>query len=266
MAEKAGLRQEQEPKHYAVSIKEVIELPRQTIEDRFNLEGDQGLAQLFFGALTQGMMGGGFLYTNLESISLGLVVGIEALMEKEPKLEVHQMIEDFKQRPEIRVLIEGGEVAEYSAHVITEGGIHAMPKLFGDGILVVGDAAGFGLNMLMTVRGMEYALASGAMAAQAIKRARKQNDFSAATLSHYEQLVKDSFIYKELQTFSNVLSFMENPRLFNLYPQVFCGLFEKLMWIDEQPKQKMSTTILQELRGNLLNMDTVRDALNFLKI
>ncbi|TEU14899.1 MAG: FAD-dependent oxidoreductase [Anaerolineales bacterium] len=266
MAEKAGLRKEQKPKHYAVSAKEVIELPRQTIEDRFNLEGDQGLAQLFFGTLTQGMMGGGFLYTNLESISLGLVVGIEALMEKEPKLEVHQMLEDFKQRPEIRGLIEGGEVAEYSAHVIIEGGIHAMPKLFGDGILVVGDAAGFGLNMLMTVRGMEYALASGAMAAQAIKRARKQNDFSAASLSYYEQLVKDSFIYKELQTFSNVLSFMENPRLFNLYPQVFCGLFEKLMWIDEQPKPKISKTVLQELRGNLLNMGTIRDAFSFLKI
>jgi electron transfer flavoprotein-quinone oxidoreductase len=266
MAERAGLRKGQEPKHYAVSVKEVIELPRQTIEDRFNLEGDQGLAQLFFGALTQGMMGGGFLYTNLESVSLGLVVGIEALMEKEPKLEVHQMIEDFKQRPEIRPLIAGGEVVEYSAHVITEGGIHAMPKLYGDGILVVGDAAGFGLNMLMTVRGMEYALASGAMAAQAIKRAREQNDFSAAALSYYEQLVKDSFIYKELQTFSNVLSFMENPRLFNLYPQVFCDLFEKLMWIDGQPKRKMSTTILQELRGNLLNMDTIRDGLNFLKI
>jgi electron transfer flavoprotein-quinone oxidoreductase len=266
MAEKAGLRKEQEPKHYAVSVKEVIELPRQTIEDRFNLEGDQGLAQLFFGALTQEMMGGGFLYTNLESVSLGLVVGIEALMEKEPKLEVHQMIEGFKQRPEVRVLIEGGEVVEYSAHVITEGGIHAMPQLYGDGILVVGDAAGFGLNMLMTVRGMEYALASGAMAAQAIKRAREQSDFSAATLSYYEQLVKDSFIYKELQTFSNVLNFMENPRLFNLYPQVFCDLFEELMWIDKQPKQKMSTTILQELRGNLLNMDTIRDGLNFLKI
>jgi electron transfer flavoprotein-quinone oxidoreductase len=141
-----------------------------------------------------------------------------------------------------------------------------MPKLFGDGILVVGDAAGFGLNMLMTVRGMEYALASGAMAAQAIKRAREQNDFSAATLSYYEQLIKDSFIYKELQTFSNVLGFMENPRLFNLYPQVFCDLFEKLMWIDEQPKQKMSTTILQELGGNLLNMDTIRDGLNFFRI
>jgi electron transfer flavoprotein-quinone oxidoreductase len=266
MAEKAGLQKGREPKHYAVSIKEVLELPRQTIEDRFNLEGDQGAAQLFFGTLTQGMMGGGFLYTNLESISLGLVVGIEALMDKEPKLEVHQMMEDFKQRPEIRALIKGGEVAEYSAHVITEGGIHAMPKLFADGILVVGDAAGFGLNMLMTVRGMEYALASGALAAQAIKRAREQNDFSAANLSYYEQLIKDSFIYKELQTFSHVLNVLENPRLFNVYPQVFCGLFEKLMWIDKEPKQKLSTTALQEFRGSLLSVDTIKDAFSFLKI
>ena len=83
---------------------------------------------------------------------------------------------------------------------------------------------------------------------------------------YYEQLIKDSFICKELQTFSNVLNFMENPRLFNLYPQVFSGLFEKLMWIDEQPKQKISTTVLQELRSSLLNMDTIRDGLNFLKI
>ncbi len=266
MAEKAGLRKGREPKHYAVSVKEVIELPRQTIEDRFNLEGNQGLAQLFFGALTKGMMGGGFLYTNLESISLGLVVGIKALMQREPKLEVHQMMEDFKQRPEVRPLIKGGEVVEYSAHVITEGGIHAMPKLYGDGILVVGDAAGFGLNMLMTVRGMEYALASGAMAAQTIKRAREKNDFSAATLSCYEQLVRDSFIYKELQTFSHVLNVLENPRLFNLYPKVFCDLLEKLMWIDKEPKQKLSTTVLQELRGNLLNMETIKDAFSFLKI
>ena len=266
MAEKAGLRKGRAPKHYAVSVKEVIELPRQTIEDRFNLEGNQGAAQLFFGALTRGMMGGGFLYTNLESISLGLVIGIEALMKKEPRLEVHQLIEDFKQRPEIRPLIKGGEVVEYSAHVITEGGIHAMPKLYSDGILVVGDAAGFGLNMLLTVRGMEYALASGAMAAQAIKRAREKNDFSASTLSYYEQLVRDSFIYKELQTFSHALNVLENPRLFNLYPQIFCGLLEKLMWIDKEPRQKLSTTVLQELRGHFLNMDTIRDAFSFLKI
>jgi electron transfer flavoprotein-quinone oxidoreductase len=266
IAEKAGLREKQQPRHFAVSMKEIIELPRQTIEDRFNLEGDQGLAQLFFGELTQGMMGGGFLYTNLESISLGIVVGIESLMERDPLQEVHPLMEAFKARPEIRVLLEGGEVVEYSAHVITEGGIHAMPRLFGDGILVVGDAAGLGLNMLITVRGMEYALASGAMAAQAIQRAKEKNDFSASTLAYYEELLKDSFVLKDMHTFRHALSILENPRLVNLYPQVFCDLLEKLLWIDDGSKEGLFSTVFGEVRSKLLNLSTLRDVLSLCKM
>ncbi|HID62980.1 MAG TPA: FAD-dependent oxidoreductase [Anaerolineae bacterium] len=266
MAEKAGLRGKQHPKHFAVSMKEIIELPRQTIEDRFNLEDDQGLAQLFFGELTQGMMGGGFLYTNLESISLGLVIGIEALMERDPLQEVHLLMEAFKERPEIRVLLDGGEVVEYSAHVVTEGGIHAMPRLFSAGILVVGDAAGLGLNMLTTIRGMEYALASGAMAAQAIQKAREKNDFSASALAYYEELLKDSFILKDMHTFRHALNTLENPRLINLYPQVACDLLEKVMWIDDGPKEGLFNTVFGEVRSKLLSFTTLKDVLSLCKM
>ncbi len=266
MAEKAGLGQTQKPKHFAVSVKEVIELPSKTIEDRFNLGPGEGAAQLFFGALTQGMMGGGFLYTNIDSISLGLVVGIESLMDREPKTEVHELIEDFKARPEIRNLIAGGEIVEYSAHVIPEGGINAMPKLYADGLLVVGEAAGFGLNMLLTVRGMEFAVASGVMAAEVIKAARKKRDYSAASLANYEELVKDSFIFKDLHTFRNVLTLLENPRLFNYYPEAVCSIFEDLMWIDEKPKSKISSTIIREGIGKFLNWSTLRDGLAMLRI
>jgi len=266
IAEKAGLREKHQPRHFAVSMKEVIELPRQTIEDRFNLEDDEGLAQLFFGELTQGMMGGGFLYTNLESISLGIVVGIQSLMERDPLEEVHPLMEAFKERPEIRVLLDGGEVVEYSAHVITEGGLQAMPRLFSDGILVVGDAAGLGLNMLITVRGMEYALASGAMAAQAIQRAKEKNDFSASTLAYYEELLKDSFVLKDMHTFRHALNILENPRLVNLYPQVFCDLLEKLLWIDDGPKEGLFRTAFGEVSGKLLSFSTLRDVLCLCKM
>ncbi len=266
MAEKAGLREAQEPKHFAVSAKEVIELPSKIIEDRFNLAQGEGAAQLFFGALTKGMMGGGFLYTKIDSISLGLVVGIESLMEREPKIEVHELIEAFKARPEIRNLIADGETVEYSAHVIPEGGINAMPRLYGDGILVVGEAAGFGLNMLLTVRGMEFAVASGVMAAEAIKKAREKGDYSAASLSHYEELVRDSFVLKDLQTYRNVLSVMENPRLFNYYPDAVCGIFEKLMWIDEKPKPKISSTVIKEGIARFLNWPTIRDVFGLLRV
>ncbi len=187
-------------------------------------------------------------------------------MEREPKIEVHELIEEFKARPEIRNLIADGEIVEYSAHVIPEGGINAMPKLYSDGIVVVGEAAGFGLNMLLTVRGMEFAVASGVMAAEAIKKARERNDYSAPSLAHYEELVKDSFVFKDLDTFRNVLNLLENPRLFDFYPQAVCDIFEKLMWIDENPKSKISSTIIREGMSKFLNWSTIRDGLAMLRI
>jgi electron transfer flavoprotein-quinone oxidoreductase len=266
VAEKAGLRQAQHAKHFAVSAKEVIELPAKSIEERFNLGPGEGAAQLYFGALTKGMLGGGFLYTNKESISLGLVVGIESLMEREPKIEVHEILEDFKSRPEIRNLIADGETVEYSAHVIPEGGINAMPRLYSDGIVVVGEAAGLGLNMLLTVRGMEFAVASGIMAAEAIKKAREKGDYSAASLAQYQESLSDTFVLKDLQTFRSVLDVMENPRLFNFYPQAVCDIFTKLMWIDENPKPKISSTVIREVLGKFLNWSTVKDGLRMLRI
>ena len=258
LAEKAGLRGPHDPAHFAVGIKEVIELPAGVIEDRFNLAPGGGAAQLLFGAFTEGITGGGFLYTNQESLSLGLVVNLKALMEHDPPLPPHELMERFRARPEIQVLIGGGELVEYSAHAIPEGGLEAVPKLFADGIVVVGDAAGLALNLGLTVRGMDFALASGAMAARAIARARQQADYSAATLAGYQRLLKDSFVIKDLETFSHMPHFLENPRLFDLYPEVACRLLEKLMWIGEEPKRKLSATAWGEIRS-LASFATLRD-------
>jgi len=266
LAEKAGLRKPFEPQHFAVGFKEVIHLPREKIEDRFGLGGDEGMAHLFVGALTKGMMGGGFLYTNLESISLGMVIGIDAVNKREPREEVYRLLDEFKESTEIKKLIQGGTLSEYSAHMIPEGGINAMPRLYSDGILIVGDAAGFGLNMLITVRGMEYAVASGVMAAQAIKKARKKGDFSATTLAYYEALLRDSFLLKELETFRHVPSILSNSRLFNYYPQAICDLYQKLMWIDENPKPRLFSTAYGELRKSILNLQGIKDILSLRRI
>jgi len=266
MAEKAGYRQPFKPQHFAVGFKEVIELDPKTIEDRFRLGEGEGAAQLFAGALTKGMMGGGFLYTNQNSLSLGLVVGLHALNQKEPREETFKLLDQFKERPEIKNLIKGGNVVEYSAHLITEGGLHVKPKLYGDGMLVVGDAAGLGLNMLVTVRGMEYAMASGVLAGRTIKMAKEKNDFSASSLSHYEKLLNDSFIMKEMTNFRNTLSVLENERLFKKYPQAISDLFEKVMWVDENAKQSLYRTVYEGLKQNFLNLETFKDWLQFRKM
>ena len=266
VAEKAGLRQPFRPEHFALGFKEVIELDPKTIEDRFSLGQGEGAAQLFVGSLTKGMMGGGFLYTNRESLSLGIVIGIHSLNHREPRQEVYKLLDDFKERPEITNLIKGGNPIEYSAHLISEGGIHIMPKLYGDGILVIGDAAGLGLNMLVTVRGMEYAMASGVLAGRAIKRAKEKNDFSASSLAHYEELLKKSFIMKEMDTFRSSLRILENERLFSKYPQTISNLFEKVMTVDGGPKKGLYKTIWQGLKKDFLNYQTFKDWLQFRKI
>jgi len=266
IAREAGLRSKHEPEHFAVGVKETLELPRKTVEDRFNLHGDEGAAQLYFGSVTRGLTGGGFLYTNRESISLGIVVGIGSLMANAQHLETFQLMEEFKQRPEVSILIEGGETVEYSAHTIPEGGANAVPTLYNDGILVVGDAAGFALNMGIIVRGMDLAIASGVMAAETIKVAKKRDDYSAQSLAAYEMMLENSFVIRDLRTFRNVWKVLNNPRLFGKYPRAISTLLTDLMFIREDPKPKLSSTVLEGFRKNFLNLSTLKDALDLLKI
>jgi len=258
IAEKAGLRSRHDPSNFAVGVKEVIELPAGVIEDRFNLAPGEGAAQLFFGAITEGITGGGFVYTNQGSLSLGLVVGLKGLKNHESTGLVHELMERFKARPEIQALISGGELVEYSAHTIPEGGLNAVPRLFGDGIIVAGDAAGLALNMGLTVRGMDFALASGVLAAQAIAHARQQEDYSAGTLAHYRSLLEGSFVFKDLKTFRHMPRFLENSRWFDTYPEAVCGLLEELMWVGDGHKTKLSTTALRKL-CSMFGLSTLRD-------
>jgi electron transfer flavoprotein-quinone oxidoreductase len=133
-------------------------------------------------------------------------------------------------------------------------------------MLVIGDAAGFTLNMGVTVRGMDFALASGVLAARALLRAREQADFSSATLSYYKTLLKESFVWQDLKTFRYMPDFMANPRLYERYPSMACDLLEQMLWIGEQPKEKLSATILRTIRQNLLRVDVLRDLIRMRKI
>jgi electron transfer flavoprotein-quinone oxidoreductase len=266
LAEQAGLRGRQDPHHFAVGFKEIIELPAGAIEDRFGLAAGQGAAQLFFGSVSHGLFGGGFLYTNQQSVSLGMVVGIGDLAAADPPVESYLLLDELKARPEIAPLIAGGASVEYSAHVIPEGGLAASPKLSGPGVLVAGDAAGLALNLGITVRGMDFALISGVLAGRAILQAKAAGDFSAAGLAGYEAALRDSVVIKDLTTFKDALKVLDNPRLFTRYPQAVCSIFQQLMWIGEGPKSKLSSTAMREGWQALGSLDTVRDGLGLLRI
>lgn len=246
VAQKAGLKQVYNPHHYAVGVKEVIEVDRQVLEDRFNLQSNNGAACLYMGAVTAGKFGGGFLYTNQESVSLGLVVGINHL-NQEPVIKAPDLFEQFKQRPEITRLIQGGQTVEYSAHVIPEGGLNMMGRLYSDGLLMAGDAAGFSMNIGVTVRGMEYAMASGYFAAKAAIQAIRNGDCSAQALSVYHSMLNESFVMKDFNSFKHSLNALENPRLFTFYPELAGSVMKELYAVPNGPKVNLYPTVKKHL-------------------
>lgn len=239
--------------HYAVGVKELIGLTPEQINDRFNLSGDEGAAWLFAGSPSNGLMGGGFLYTNRDSVSLGLVCGLGDMAHAQKS--VPQMLEDFKQHPTVRPLIQGGKLLEYSAHMVPEGGLAMVPELVGDGVMIVGDAAGFCLNLGFTVRGMDLAIASAEAAAHAAIAAKERKDFSARTLAEYKSELEKGCVMRDMQHFRKMPALMENPRLFTQYPRMVADIMSDMFTIDGSPNQPMRKMILSHAKQvGLMNL------------
>ncbi len=264
-AEKAGLRTPGGPEHHAVGIKEIIELDEGVIDDRFNLGPGEGTARLFLGEATQGRFGGGFLYTNRTSLSIGIVLGIDSLAGIPGEPSAPEIFDAFKNRPEVQSLIRGGQTVEYGAHVIPEGGMAGVGKLCGDGILVAGDAAGFALNTGLIVRGMDYALASGYWAARAVLEAKKKGDFSAASLACYEALLRDSFVLKDFETARHAPEALRNPRFYGHYPDLALGILEDLFAVPGGPKDRLFSTVRRRLPFREI-LAMIRDMKGMVKI
>ncbi len=247
MAERAGLKKF-DVKQFALGMKEIIELPEPVIEDRFNLNGGEGAAQLFVGKCTKQIPGGGFIYTNKNSLSVGIVVYINRLIEK--KIEAHEIIREFNTNPPVAKLIAGGKIMEYSAHIIPEA---SRTGLFTDGMLVAGDAAGFVVNSGITLRGMDMAIASGMAAAQTVKMAMEKQDFSKDSLSYYERLLRNDFVLKDLHTFRKAPEFLQNSRLYSLYPELACRLLHRLALVKGE-KRRAFDELLEETEGKRAKM------------
>jgi len=235
----------------AVGVKQVIELPAHVITDRVLAESDSdGAAWLFAGDATKGTFGGGFMYTNRDSISLGIVAGIEATM-KHGKAPVYQMLEDLKKHPSVAPLIRGGKVVEHSGHMVPEGGINIMPELVGEGVMLAGESAMMCINLGYQVRGMDFAVAAGMHAGREAAKAIDAGDTSKAGLQGYVKALEDSFVMKDLRQFAKVPAFMEGfTRMFDGYPQMARDMMNKMFVVDGtpvQPMRKSMTPIVKQV-------------------
>ncbi len=154
------------------------------------------------------------------------------------------MLEDFKQHPAVAPLIAGGKLVEYSAHVVPEAGINMLPELVGDGVLIAGDAAGMCMNLGFTIRGMDLAIAAGEAAAKTVLSAMKSDDFSKQKLAEYRQHLESGPL-RDMRMYQKLPAFLDNPRMFNGYPELAVGVARDLFTIDGSAPELMRKKILR---------------------
>lgn len=239
LAKEAGLRQDYDPLDMILSVKETHKLSREIIEERFNLQkgSQQGAARNFIGGLRleEAPFALGFMYTYLDSLSIGLGVNLDDLSTL--GLNPSDLLERLKEHPVVKPLIDGSELIEYSAHLIPEGGYKKLPKLYDSGVMLVGDAAGFvnGVHF----EGTNFALMSGKYAGETALLALKINNYDKSTLKVYEKKLKRSFILKDLKSYKDVIEnlYRRSDSLMNYYPKKAAEFFRIFTGASCKPKR-----------------------------
>ena len=264
LAKEAGLYPNVDPKNFTVGVKETVALPTEVIEERFGVRGDQGVDIEIIGC-TGDVAGGGFIYTNRDTLAVGLVLSVTGLAEGDSRPE--ELLHKMKEHPAVAPLLEGGEVKEYSAHMIPEGGYDAMPELITDGMLVAGDAAGMCLAAGVWLEGVNFAIGAGAAAGRATHRAIERGDTSAAGLEGYRTRLESTFVladHKKLREIPHlVLGDLAQQKL----PNIACGVAEEFFTVgNPRPKPGLRKIVKAEMKRNGVKLRQVaRDSIKAVK-
>ncbi len=264
LAKKAGLQtREIEPHQVALAVKEIIALPKETIEERFNVGDGEGVTIEMYGAVTEGMGGYGFIYTNRESLSVGVGALISHFMRT--KITPYDLLERMKQHPLVRPLIAGGRVVEYSAHAIPEGGYKAMPRLFGDGVLIAGDAAMM-VNGLHR-EGSNLAMTAGRLAGETVMEAKARGDFSAKTLAAYRTRLEQSFVLQDLKKYQHLPEFVDaRADLLQTYPELVNMAVHEMLGVDGRSKREKQRAIWKAIRARRSLWQLLKDGYQAWKV
>ncbi len=266
LARDAGLRRDLEPSQFVLGIKALYSLEAGKIEDRFGLEPGEGAAEMIVGDITAGLPGGAFLYTNQESLSLGVVVRLDAMTARAEAPSSPELFEELARRPEIARKIAGAELVEYGAHLVPETAPDRLGRRVDQNLLVVGDAAGLVLNHGLTVRGMDLAIASGVLAGQAIADALEVDDTSEAKLARYDELLAGSFVGRDLERFRGSAEVLARPWLTRDLPALAAEMAEEIYAFGPGPKERLSRTAWRHLRRRVLRWGMLGELLRLRRL
>ncbi|MBD8893347.1 FAD-dependent oxidoreductase [Roseibium litorale] len=258
VGQRSGLRSEVAPDSVALAVKEMHFLPREVIESRFNLKGDEGVVIEAMGTITNGMTGTGFLYTNQESISVGIGCIVSDFAEN--GTTPYGLLEAFKNHPSIKPLLAGSECKEYASHLIPEGGYNAIPELVGDGWIVVGDAGQF-VNAVHR-EGSNLAMTTGRIAGETVVWLnRRREEMSKANLAEYKKRLEQTFVMKDLKKYRRIPDFLHaNKHVFTLYPKLFNSAAQSWFRVDGIDKRSKEKQIMGAFRKSRSVLGLVGDA------
>lgn len=263
LVERAGLREKLQPGDVYHGIKHVYALSAETIEKRFSLKNNDGVANFYIGEFMHGMTGGAFLYTNRDTISIGIVVALESLVNATTERfyetgKLLDLLNELELHPIIAELLEGAELLEYSAHNIPKGYSCMLNKPYSDGFLVAGDALGSFVKIGPRIDGMRPAIASGIMAAETYLYARSKGDYSSSALSIYAE--KLSPIYKEIRRSKRDKIISESNLVYRHIPSILfrTKFLTRLASADQRLAEEIK---MKSIRADSLQMIQLRTGL-----
>lgn len=258
LAKKAGMQKPFETAQISLGVKEVIGVDRSVIEDRFGIEGEEGAVAEYVGDITANVKGGGFLYTNKDSIAIGVIGQLSSFAQE--KQRPYELLERFKAHPSVAPLVRNGKPREYSAHLVPEAGIEMMPKLYRDGMLVAGDAAGMCFATGLYLEGINYALQSGFAAGETAILAHGDKNYSQSSLARYEHRLAARHVTTDFERFKHAPEFINEERLQNVYPTLLARGAEEVFRVDGKGKKKLMTIARQTLKGaNISTFQLLKD-------
>ncbi|MDY0322928.1 MAG: FAD-dependent oxidoreductase [Candidatus Carbobacillus sp.] len=256
LAKQIGFHKEWLPEEVALAVMEVLSLPKDTIESRFNIGPEEGVSIEMLGEATLGLPGMAWLYTNKESLSIGVGVTLSSL--REARMKPYALLERLKAHPTVQRLIEGSKPEEYLAHLIPEGGYRSIPRLVGHGVVVTGDAAQF-VNAVHR-EGSNFAILSGKLAAEVVDEALSLGDTSENVLVRYRDRVMRGVIGADLKKYADTIPLLEkNPHYLKHYMPRLHGALRELFTVDGIPKKEKQKRMIELLTADRGKWGAARD-------
>ena len=258
LAKEAGLYEHTDAKHFTLGVKETLSLPKEVIDERFAVRDRHGVDIEILGG-TGKVNGGGFLYTGLDTLSVGVVLKLPKLAAQQQRPE--QLVAGLKAHPAIAPLVQGAELKEYSAHLIPEAGLTMMPKMTTSGMLVAGDAAALCLAAGIWLEGVNFAMASGMYAGEAAVEAVQAGDVSENGLRGYQRRLSDTFVLKDHRKLRRAPELVLSDRVQHLYPGMIANVAERVFHVDNpHPKPGVRRILAQERKkAGVRRRDLLRD-------